>query len=193
VLLDHGLNAKKYACCYETHRVADAALALYARGLRAEDVRSVALNVQPGGMHAINHHRPTTGLQGKFSAEYVVAACLIDGRLRLSTFTDEAVQRAEAQGLVQRVAIQEAAEPPFGTPGFRHAYATVEVTLGDGSRVRERCDVPRGHAAAPLSDAELDAKFRDCLEFAESDWDAEQLLRRIRGLSEVARVADLLA
>jgi 2-methylcitrate dehydratase PrpD len=193
VLLEHGLNAKKYACCYETHRVADAALALYARGLRACDVRSVALNVQPGGTQAINHHRPTTGLQGKFSAEYVVAACLIDGRLSLSTFTDEAVQRAEAQALVQRVAIQEAVAPPFGPPGFQHAYATVDVTLGDGSRVRERCDVPRGHAAAPLSDAELDSKFRDCLEFAESDWDAEELLRRLRGLSEVGRVADVLA
>jgi 2-methylcitrate dehydratase PrpD len=193
VLVDHGLNAKKYACCYETHRTADAALALYERGLRGGAVRSVAVSVQPGGMQAIIHHRPTTGLQGKFSAEYVVAACLLDGRLTLSSFTDEAVQRPEAQELLQRVVVQEAAEPPFGPISFEHAYAAVEVTLADGSRVRERCDVPRGHAALPLSDAELDAKFRDCVEFAESDWDAHDLLRRIRALSETARVSQLLA
>jgi 2-methylcitrate dehydratase PrpD len=69
----------------------------------------------------------------------------------------------------------------------------VEVTLGDGSRVRERCDVPRGHASAPLTDAELESKFRDCLEFAESDWDADELLERIRGLSNLDRAADVLA
>ena len=193
VLLDHGLNAKKYACCYETHRIADAALALSARGVRARDVRSVTVGLQPGGLQAVIHHRPTTGLQGKFSAEYVLAACLLDGRLSLSTFTDEAVQRAEAQELLRRVVIQEAAEPPFGPSGFEHAYASVEVTLGDGSRVRERCDVPRGHASAPLTDAELESKFRDCLEFAESDWDADELLERIRGLSNLDRAADVLA
>ena len=193
VLVEHGLNAKKYACCYETHRAADAALALYEGGLRAWDVRSVAVHVQPGGMQPIIHHRPTTGLQGKFSAEYVVAACLIDGRLSLSTFTDEAVQRPEALELVQRIVVQEAAEPPFGPSSFQHAYATIEVTLGDGSRLGERCDVPRGHALSPLTDAELDSKFRDCLEFSEGDWDPEELLHRIRRLSEVARVADVLA
>jgi 2-methylcitrate dehydratase PrpD len=190
VLLEHGLNAKKYACCYETHRIADAALALVERGLRAEDVRSVTVSVQPGGLQAIIHHRPTTGLQAKFSAEYVVSACLTDGRLSLSTFADEAVQRAEVQELLQRIVIREAAEPPFGPLNFEHAYATVEVTLGDGACVRERCDVPRGHARAPLTDAELDAKFRDCLVFSESDWDANDLLNRLRGLSLTPRVAD---
>jgi 2-methylcitrate dehydratase PrpD len=191
VLLEHGLNAKKYACCYETHRAADATLALVARGLRAEDVRSVTVCVQPGGLQAIAHHRPTTGLQGKFSGEYVVAACLIDGRLSLSSFVDEAVQRPEAQAMVQRVTLQESAEPPFGPSSFEHAYATVEITLGDGTSLRERCDVPRGHARAPLDDAELDAKFRDCLEFAESDWDTEELLGRLRGMSFAPRAGDV--
>jgi 2-methylcitrate dehydratase PrpD len=193
VLVDHGLNAKKYACCYETHRTADAALTLHERGLRAWDARSVTVSVQPGGAQAIIHHCPRSGLQGKFSVEYVVAAGLLDGRLTLSSFTDEAVQRPEAQALLQRVVLQEAAQPPFGPTSFEHAYAAVEVTLNDGSRVRERCDVPHGHASRPLSDADLEAKFRDCVDFSESDWDAQDLLQRIRALSEAARVADLLA
>jgi 2-methylcitrate dehydratase PrpD len=193
VLAEHGLNAKKYACCYEAHRAADAALTLYERGVRADAVRSIAVTVQPGGRQAVIHHRPTTGLQGKFSAEYVVAACLLDGRMTLSTFTDGAVQRPEAQALLQRVVVHEAAEPPFGPASFEHAYAAVDVTLADGSRERERCDVPRGHALLPLSDAELDAKFRDCVEFAESDWDAQDLLQRLRMLGQTSRFADVLA
>src|SRR5262249_55157352 len=90
VLLDHGLNVKKYPCCYGTHRMADAALSLRAAGLSADAVRTIEVSVEPDGMGAIIHHRPKKGLQGKFSGEYVVAACLLDGAVRLSSFTDSA-------------------------------------------------------------------------------------------------------
>jgi 2-methylcitrate dehydratase PrpD len=189
LLLDHGLSVKKYPCCFGTHRTADAVLALYARGLRAPSVRSVRVSVGPDGLQAIIHHRPTTGLQGKFSNEYVVAACLLDGQIRLSTFTDAAVRRADAQDLLQRVVIQEAAIPPFGPNEFDHAYATVEITLSDGAILRERCDVPRGDARAPLSNAELESKFHDCLDFGASDWDADVLLTTLKHLESAKEVS----
>ncbi|HEX8968862.1 MAG TPA: MmgE/PrpD family protein [Chloroflexota bacterium] len=193
VLLDRGLNVKKYACCYGTHRMADAALAMHVGGLRAADVRSIDVNVGPGGLEAIIHHQPRTGLQGKFSGEYVVASCLLDGGVRLSTFSDERVSRPAVQDLLRRVHIQESTTPPFGPADFEVAYATVEATLHDGSLVRERCDIPRGHARAPLSDAELEAKFRDCLEFAASDWDADSLLENLRNLRSAPSLRDVFA
>ena len=188
VLLERGLNVKKYPCCYGTHRMADAALALRSRGLRAGNVRSISVGVEPDGLGAIIHHRPQTGLQGKFSGEYVVAACLIDGGVRLQSFTDAAVSRGEAQDLLRRVTIQELETPPFGPAEWEHAFATLEVTLQDGSTLRERCDVPKGDARAPLSDLELEAKFRDCLAFAESGWDADALLSRLRNLRAADKV-----
>jgi 2-methylcitrate dehydratase PrpD len=182
VLLTQGVSVKKYPCCYGTHRTADAALAVYARGVRGADVQAVRVTVEPGGLQAIIHHKPTTGLQGKFSNEYVVAACLLDGQVRLSTFTDAMVSRTAAQDLLQRVVMQEAETPPFGPSGFEHAYATLEVTLSDGATVRERCDVPRGDGRAPLAAHEIEAKFRDCLDFADSGWDADTLLKQLHGL-----------
>jgi 2-methylcitrate dehydratase PrpD len=188
VLLGRGLNVKKYPCCYGTHRMADAALALRAGGLRAADVQSIAITVEPDGLGAIIHHRPQTGLQGKFSGEYVVSACLLDGAVRLSTFNDATVARDEAQSLLQRVTIQESDVPPFGASSYEHAYATLEVALQDGSTLRERCDIPGGDAREPLTDAELEAKFRDCLAFAETHWDADTLLKRLRALRSAAHV-----
>ena len=193
VLLERGLNVKKYPCCYGTHRMADAALALHARGLRASDVRAVEIAVEPRGLQAIIHHRPQTGLQGKFSGEYVVAASLLDGSVRLQTFTDAAVARPDAQDLLARIAITEAATPPFGGEHYQHAYATLEVTLNDGSVLHERCDVPKGDARAPLTDTELEAKFRDCLAFAQSAWDADALLTRLETLATAPHVRDHLA
>jgi 2-methylcitrate dehydratase PrpD len=192
VLLQHGLSVKKYPCCYNIHRAADAALALYARGVRADAVRSVTMTVEPGGLQAIIHHRPTTGLQGKFSGEYVLAACLLDGRVGLSTFSDQSVRRAEAQDLVRRVTIQEAASPPIGPTTFDHAYAVVDVMRSDGTIVSERCDVPRGDARAPLSPSELEAKFRDCAEYSSSSWDADRLLECLWGLDSASSVRDAL-
>jgi 2-methylcitrate dehydratase PrpD len=191
VLEQHGLNVKKYPCCYNTHRLADAALAIQARGVDAARVRGVAATVEPGGQQAVIHHRPRTGLEGKFSSEYVLAACLLDGQVGLSTFSDAAVGRADAQDLLRRVTIAESATPPWGGPEFDHAYATVEVTLTDGQVLRERCDVPRGDARAPLASDELEAKFRDCLSFAESHWGAEALLDRLWHLDKLARVSDV--
>jgi 2-methylcitrate dehydratase PrpD len=192
VLEQHGLNVKKYPCCYNTHRLADAALAIQARGVDASLVKAVAATVEPGGQQAVIHHRPQTGLEGKFSSEYVLAACLLDGRVGLSTFSDAAVGRAEAQDLLRRVTIGESATPPWGAPEFDHAYAAVEVTLSDGRVLRERCDVPRGDARAPLSADDLEAKFRDCLAFVDSDWDADRLLDSLRHLDALPRVADAL-
>jgi 2-methylcitrate dehydratase PrpD len=192
VLAQHGLSVKKYPCCYNTHRLADAALALHARGVDASrvQVEAVAATVEPEGQQAVIHHRPRTGLEGKFSSEYVLAACLLDGRVGLSTFTDAAVQRAEAQDLLRRVTISESPTPPWGPATFDHAYAAVEVTLTDGQVVRERCDVPRGDARAPLGQDELEAKFRDCLAFAESGWEADALLDRLWRLHTLPRVAE---
>jgi 2-methylcitrate dehydratase PrpD len=195
VLFDHGLNVKKYPCCYNTHRLADAALALHARGLDASrvqvQVEAVSATVEPGGQQAVIHHRPRTGLEGKFSSEYVLAACLLDGRVGLSSFTDAAVGRAEAQDLLRRVTISESATPPWGAASYDHAYAAVEVRLADGRVVRGRCDVPRGDARAPLSQADLEAKFRDCLAFAASDWDADALLERLWRLDDLPRVGEV--
>lgn len=187
VLQRRGLNVKKYPCCYLTHRPADAALALFERGLRGPRIESVSLTVAPGGLQAVIHHRPTTGLQGKFSAEYVLAACFLDGRVGLTTFTDSAVNRAEAQDLLRRVSVDESASPPFGPAEFDHAYAAVEVVLTDGTVERERCDIPRGDARHPLSDADLEAKFHDCLSFGDTAWHADSLLSSLWRLSDAVR------
>jgi len=193
VLLDQGLDVKKYPCCYMTHRMADAALTLHSRGIDVDEVRAVKVNMEPGGLEPIMHHRPQTGLQGKFSGEYVVAAGLLDGAVGLTTFTDAAVARPDAQDLLQRVTITESVVPPFGDSHFEHAYATLQLELTDGTELRQRCDIPRGDARAPLTDHEPEAKFRDCLAFAASEWNTDALLQALRRLpSPTDRVADLL-
>jgi 2-methylcitrate dehydratase PrpD len=175
-LTTYGLNVKKYPCCYCTHRTADAALALAAKdGIDPARVRAVRLTLEPGGFDPLIHHRPTTGLEGKFSAEYVIAAALLDGRVGLASFTDAAVRRPEAQDLLRKVEIAEQQRPPVGPAEWTQAYAVLEVDTDTDTHTL-RVDVPRGHCRLPMERADLEAKFRDCVGFAGVPWDADALL-----------------
>ncbi|MBO0802686.1 MAG: MmgE/PrpD family protein, partial [Nocardiopsaceae bacterium] len=197
-LAARGLNVKKFPCCYNTHRAADAVLALAGatgdggEGLRAADVDSVEVTLEPAGLGPLIHHRPRTGLQGKFSLEYVTAAAILDRKLTLRTFTDAEVQRREAQDLLARVSVAESDTPPVGGAAWRHAYAAVRVTTRGGEQLTRRVDVPRGHAAQPLTDDELTAKFTDCVAFSGTGHDATALYSRLRYLRKEPAVADLV-
>lgn len=186
----HGINVKRYPSCYPTHRSADAALALHRRGVRAEDVDSIRILVQPEGLAGIALLPPDTGLRAKFSLSYVVATALLDGEVPMRVFTDAAVQRPQVRRLVSLTNCQEADVPPVGPEDWDHAFAVVEVTRRDGSIVRERRDFPHGYASDPLSSAELDEKFRSCANIARLDG-VDELLRRMWSLPDILNVAAL--
>lgn len=190
-LVSTGISVKKYPCCYNTHRTADATLELREQeGIDPGDVRSVHVVLEPGGFDPLIHHRPRTGLEAKFSVEYVIAASLLDGRVNLTSFTDEAVQRPEAQALIEKVTWEMAEVPPVGPADWDQAYSVVTVTTGAGERTR-RTDVPRGDRRAPLSTVDLEAKFVDCCDFSGAGWDAQALLANLWSIDGVDHLAGL--
>lgn len=180
-----GLNVKKYPCCYNTHRTADAALSLAPNVARLGRPTAIRLTLEPGGFDPLIHHRPRTGLEAKFSAEYVVAACLVDQELTLSSFLEDEVRRPEILDLEEKMVVGEDRHPPFGDDRYEFAYSALEVEAG-GEILRERVDVPRGSAERPLSDAELEAKFRDCLVTSDSAVPADELWHGLNNFRHVA-------
>jgi 2-methylcitrate dehydratase PrpD len=187
------LNVKLHPCCYYIHAAADATLALAGRGLSATEVREVAVTVQPEGLAPLIHHRPRTGLQGKFSLEYALAACLLDGGLSLATFTDEQVRRPEAQRLLVDVTSEASDRPPSGPRDWDGYFAVVTVRTNDGHELTERVDRARGHADRPVSESDLRAKFDDCLRFAGLGHAGEELFSGLRALRAAGSVRDVTA
>ena len=55
----------------------------------------ILVEVPQGTANTIMYRIPESGLQGKFSMGYLVARALIDGKLMLDAFTDEAVRDAK--------------------------------------------------------------------------------------------------
>jgi 2-methylcitrate dehydratase PrpD len=189
-----GLSVKKYPCCFAIHRAADAVLDLRAEhGLRAERVDAVTVTVPVGAVSPLIHDRPTDGLQGKFSMQYVLAAALLDGRVGLDTFADEAVRRPPAQALLPLVTVREDPGIPAGANPIEDGYVDVEVRLRDGASLTRRVAHPRGSAADPLRPDELARKFRDCAATVLDPDQVELALARLLALEHEPDVRSVVA
>jgi len=150
-----GLAVKLFPCCYALQRPI---AALRALEVDPEQVARVVVRTPRSVVAPLIRSTPTTGLEGKFSLQYAVAATLLDGRPGIESFTDEAVVRPAARALAARVEVD--AVP--GGDGLLAGDVAIEVTLADGSTLRTALDLPPGAPGRPPSPAELAEKVADC-------------------------------
>jgi 2-methylcitrate dehydratase PrpD len=189
-----GLSVKKYPCCFATHRAADAVLDLRAEhGIDPGQVDAVAVTVPVGGVSPLIHDRPRTGLEGKFSMQYVLAAALLDGRVGLDAFRDEAVERPAAQELLRRVTVHEDPAIETGANPIEEGHVTVDLRLRGGGSLTRQVIHPRGSPAEPLRPEDLAAKFLDCAVPVLGRERAEQALARLQAVEREPGVRGLVA
>ena len=197
-VLNPGISVKKYACCFVSHRAADAALNLVAQHSPDPDqIERVEVHLPggtvsaAGGVGPMIHPRPQTGLQGKFSMQYVIASALHDRGLKLATFEDEAVRRPELQALLQRVQpLNDATRHPAARSD---QYSVVEIYLKDGSVLTDSVTEPRGGPSDPLSWEELLEKYHDCASLVLPGDRVDRSAELLSELDDVADVRDLTA
>lgn len=173
-----GLAIKLYPCCYALQRPISAILDCQCPPVDPAALRSIVIRTPEGTVTPLIHHRPTTGLEGKFSLEYAVAATVLDGYPGFASFTDEAVRRPQAQRLVELVTIEL-------TPGGDQLLSgAVEVELHARDHVTSGILAqPPGSPLRPPTGEEFRHKIADCLAgagvtAASISWDhAADLLR----------------
>jgi 2-methylcitrate dehydratase PrpD len=159
-----GVSIKPHPSGSLTHPGMSVMLDLIQRhDLRAEQVKRVAVGTNHNMPNALIHHRPTNELQAKFSMEFCMAILLLERKAGLSEFTDETVNRADVQALLQRVDF--GVHPEAEAAGFDKMTTIVEVELNDGSRFKGSADYGKGSPANPMSDKELSEKFHQCAEW----------------------------
>ena len=178
-LIPNGLAIKLYPCCYALQRPI-AVLAELAPALDPADVRRIVLRTPEATVVPLIHHRPDTGLQGKFSLEYAAAAALLDRYPGFASFTDEAVRRDAARRLAALV--ETKLEP--GGDGLLDGELEAEIHTADGTVLQARQQFPPGSPQRPPTADQLAAKLADCVRGLDTDpsswtWDnAAGTLRR---------------
>jgi 2-methylcitrate dehydratase len=134
---------------------------------------------------------PKTRETADHSLPYCTAAALYDGDVYLETFDEEHFTNPKRVAFTGRVKVRH-----DGTldPRYPHGIPNrVTLTLADGRTLVREVEFPCGHAGNPMTDAEVEAKFRRVAEPRYGKARADQILARCWDLEKLTSVADLIA
>ena len=152
------ITIKPYPACQLMHVTLDAVRQI--QPAPAEDIVSVVAQVHPDSAAvvcepAVRKIRPRTAYDAKFSLPWSVAALLTDGEIGVATYDADSIDRPEVAELAARVRTEVTSD----TGVAADASGRVDVTLRDGSVRRGEAARSTGGPDAPLSAADLSAKF----------------------------------
>lgn len=163
VLESPGFEQKRYPCCYILHKIIEASVALRnEHGLQLDNIMSARVELPHGGKRPLNHPFPKTGLNGKFSTPYAVIASVVDGRINLASFLDDAVLRPEIQRRLADVEVVEVGAASNEGSDLGNGPVTVALTLSGGKVVSKTITLAPGSPADPITPAQMEQKWMDC-------------------------------
>jgi 2-methylcitrate dehydratase len=102
---------------------------------------------------------PETRETADHSIPYLVAAAFQDGGVTPATFAPSRIQDPALRPLIKKLTVVE--EPEFTRRYPAESCTRIEVTTTDGKRVAAETSHPKGHHRNPLTDGEVEGKFRD--------------------------------
>jgi len=177
---------KPFPCGIVNHPTIDGCIQLHDEHRPPPDtIRAVRLGVAPLVMDFCNQQNITRGLQGKFSVYHGAAIGLVRGKAGIQEYTDEAVNDPH----IKRV--RESATA-VGDPAITEDQARIEVELSDGRVLNKFVEQSLGNLGRPLSDRQLDAKFRDQAVLALPAGDVESLIPLCWRIDELDAVNELV-
>jgi 2-methylcitrate dehydratase PrpD len=146
---------KPFPCGIVNHPTIDAAIQIHDAHRPAPDsIAAVRLRVAPLVLDLCNQQNITRGLQGKFSVYHGAAVGLVRGKAGLQEYSDEAVNDPAIKRVRERATA-------VGDSSMTEDQARVDVELADGRVLSTFVEQSIGNLKRPLTDAQLNAKFRD--------------------------------
>ncbi|HXD72483.1 MAG TPA: MmgE/PrpD family protein [Vicinamibacterales bacterium] len=177
---------KPFPCGIVNHPTIDGCIQLRdEHHVAPEQIAAVRLRVAPLVMDLCNQQNITKGLQGKFSVYHGAAVGLVRGKAGLQEYSDETVNDPP----VKRVREHATAT---GDPSVTEDQAYIEVELTDGRRLTKFVEASLGNLKRPLSDRQLDAKFRDQAVLALSSAQVDDVLGLCWKLDQLSDAGEIV-
>src|SRR5262245_44723924 len=180
---------------YHSQSAIDAALQLRRElGGDVGKVKAVDIHTFEASYNIIGKYKeawtPKTRETADHSLPYCTAVALLDGEVTLRQFDPERYAAPDVLKLLTgvKVHLDDALTQryPRGIPN------RIVVTLSDGRRLTQEVEFPRGHAGNPMTDAEVEAKFRSLVEPRYGRKTADAVLDRCWKFDEVTNVTKVL-
>jgi 2-methylcitrate dehydratase PrpD len=153
------MTFKNHACCGHTFAAIDGALALKHKfGFSAGDIDKVEIGTYRAAVEVAHYEKPATPAEARFSLKYVVATALTHGSVRLAAFEAPRLTDPATRSLMGRISVSLDPELDATFPRQRAARVAIEAR---GRREEWLQPTRKGDPDAPLSDAELEDKYRE--------------------------------
>jgi 2-methylcitrate dehydratase PrpD len=215
------INPKLYPCCHGLATTIEYGIIFKEKyGLTPGEIEEIEIYSAPKALSAMHSRRyadtgedidwryegpprqlapgiPATGKEAKFSKEYGFAASFLHGAPESRDFTDDAVRKADVQGLMKKIKVFHDCELdkisyryPEGDWPYGERFV---LRLKDGRTIREEQIFVLGAARRPLSMEHVRKKFRTCASAAGfPDWHMELLIDSVAEIERAGSISELL-
>lgn len=177
---------KPFACGIVIHPVIDGCIQLRnEHGLKAADIERIAVRVNPLVLELTGKKTPQVGLEGKFSVYHSAAVAIIHGAAGETEYGDAVVRDPTVIGVRDRV-------DAIADKTVHEAEAFVSIVTKAGQKLDKHVKHAIGSLERPMSDADLDAKFRGLANAVLSKAETDRLLDlcwKVESLPQAAELA----
>ena len=180
---------KPYACGIVEHPAIDGCIQLRnEHKLKAEVIEGISLAVHPLVLELTGKKTPQTGLEGKFSVYHSSAVAVIHGAAGEEEYSDEVVRDPKVIALRDKVTATV-------DKAMREDQVRVTIRLKGGKTLEKYVEHAVGSLGRPMSDADLEAKFRAFCAGILSKPETDKLVRlcwdigKLDDAAEVARAS----
>ncbi|HEV8519007.1 MAG TPA: MmgE/PrpD family protein [Burkholderiales bacterium] len=160
--------------------------------IRPEQVDRLAVKTNRVLPLNLTYHQPKTGLQGKFSMEFCLAAIMVLRQAGLSEFSDEVVNRSDIREFLGKIDYSVYSDAEAAAERYTLLTTFLDITFKDGRRFTLRVDAAKGSPEFPMDEDEVAQKVRECAQF--SGWAGsrtEKLIEQILRLEQVDDVRSI--
>ncbi len=135
--------------------------------------------------------RPATRETADHSLPYCIAVALADGAVTSRSFLSERISDPKLHELMQKVRVYRnadfSAQYPQATPN------EIRIQLSSGKSIQKRLSHAHGHPTNPLTDAEVETKFRSLVSDFLPEEKVSEILARLWNLEKARTLDSLLA
>jgi 2-methylcitrate dehydratase len=180
---------------YHSQSAIDAALQLRKElNNDVSQVQSIDIQTFEASYNIIGKYKeawaPKTRETADHSLPYCTAAALYDGDVYLESFDEARFTDPKLVAFTSKVKIHWDTALDAGYP--KGIPNRITLTMADGRKLVKEVAYPRGHAGNPMTDGEVEAKFRRAVEPRYGKAKADAVLGRCWELEKLTSIRDLL-
>ena len=177
---------KPFACGIVEHPAIDGCIQLRnEHKLKGDEIEAISLKVHPLVLELTGKKTPQTGLESKFSVYHSSAVAVIHGAAGEEEYSDAVVRDPKVIALRDKVTA-------VADKAMHEDQVHVTIRLKGGKTVEKSIEHCVGSLGKPMSDADLEAKFRALSAGILSKGETDKLIRLcwdVGKLDDVAEVA----